>query len=238
MVDSNTGGKRILIVEDDDLAATTLARFLEKQGYAVEVEMRGDRAAARILSSQPDAVVLDGMLPGCDGLDVVREVRAKFRQPIVMLTARGEEMDEILGLELGADDYIAKPAEPRVVLARLRACMRRAGDGTPESRSDVLAFGQLSINRATRSVTLAGREIDFTTAEFDLLWLLAANAGRTLTRDAIFGELRGLEHDGLDRSIDMRISRLRRRLGDDGAAPKRIKTVRGKGYLFSPSDWE
>jgi len=231
--------KRVLLIEDDEITVKTLGRFLEKQGFSVEHEARGDRAVERILAAQPDVVVLDGMLPGKDGFDVCREVRSRYRGPILMLTARDEDPDQILGLELGADDYIPKPAEPRVVLARIRACLRRgaAGAAAPQER-DEFVFGRFRINRAARTVHLGTEEISFTTAEFDLLWLLASNAGTILSRDDIQSKMRGIEHDGLDRSIDMRISRLRKRLGDDPDTPARIKTVRAKGYLFSPTDWE
>jgi len=193
----------------------------------------------RILDARPDAVVLDGMLPGKDGFEVCREVRDRYRGPILMLTSRDEDLDQVLGLELGADDYILKPAEPRVVLARIRACLRRSGGGsTPAGNPDEFAFGKFRINRASRTVLLDHKEIAFTTAEFDLLWLLASHAGTILSRDDIQSRLRGIEHDGLDRSIDMRISRLRKRLGDDSDNPARIKTVRAKGYLFSSTDWD
>lgn len=231
--------KRILLVEDDEIAVKTLGRYLEKQGFLVEHEARGDRAVERILGMQPDAVVLDGLLPGKDGFEVCREVRDRYRGPILMLTSRDEDLDQVLGLELGADDYILKPAEPRVVLARIKACLRRAGHSSAHpSDPDEFAFGRFRINRASRSVQLDGREIPFTTAEFDLLWLLASHAGTILSRDDIQSRLRGIEYDGLDRSIDMRISRLRKRLGDDPDSPARIRTVRAKGYLFSPTDWD
>lgn len=233
---NDPGMKRILLVEDDEIIAKTLSLYLGKQGFLVDHEARGDRAVRRILDTRPDVVVLDGMLPGKDGFEVCREVRERFNGPILMLTARGEDMDQILGLELGADDYMAKPAEPRLVLARIRACLRR-GAGAASEEKDEYAFGQFHISRATRSVHMGKEKIAFTTAEFDLLWLLASNAGKVLSRDDIQSRLRGIEHDGIDRSIDMRISRLRKRLGDDAEDPVRIKTVRAKGYLFSRTDW-
>ena len=231
--------KRILLIEDDEIAVMTLGRFLEKQGLVVEYESKGNLAVQRILESKPDAVVLDGMLPGKDGFDICREVRELYRGPILMLTARDEDLDQVLGLELGADDYILKPAEPRVVLARIRACLRRAGPvaALPDAQ-DEFVFGKFRIDRASRTVHLERKEIALKTAEFDLLWLLASNAGTILSRDDIQSKLRGIEHDGLDRSIDMRISRLRKSLGDDAENPTRIKTVRAKGYLFSRTDWD
>ena len=234
---TNVKAKRVLIVEDDEISLMTLGRFLEKQGLAVEYESNGNLAVQRILDLMPDVVVLDGMLPGKDGFDICREVRDRYRGPILMLTARGEDLDQVVGLELGADDYILNPAQPRVVLARIRACLRRAGAALPEAQ-DEFVFGRFRINRASRTVHLDKSEVPLKTAEFDLLWLLASNAGTILSRDDIQSKLRGIEHDGLDRSIDMRISRLRKSLGDDADNPTRIKTVRAKGYLFSRTDWD
>ena len=230
---------KILLIEDDELAGNLLRRYLEKQGFIVEVETQGDRASGRIMAMQPDAVVLDGMLPGKDGFEVCREARAQYSGPILMLTARDDDVDQVLGLELGADDYIVKPAEPRVVLAHIRACLRRASPRPVAAggESEEYRFGKFHISRTERTVRLDAVEITFSTAEFDLLWLLASRAGEILSRDDIQSHLRGIEHDGLDRAIDMRISRLRKRLGDDAVNPARIKTVRGKGYLFSRTDW-
>ena len=227
----------ILVVEDDEVWARSLGLYLEKNGFQVEIEPRGDTAVAKILSSKPAAVVLDCSLPGKDGFEVCREVRTAYQGVIVMLTARGDDINQVLGLELGADDYIAKPAQPSVVLARLRAHLRRVGpalDATP----DQLTFGRFRISYAARTVHLGETEISFTSAEFELLWLLASNAGTILSRDDIQSNMRGIEHDGVDRSIDMRISRLRKRLGDDAETPTRIKTIRSKGYLFSPVAWD
>ena len=163
-----------------------------------------------------------------------------------MLTARDEDFDQIFGLELGADDYIAKPVQPRLLLARIKALLRRApatplnaaGDAAGPPEPAEMSFGRFRISQATRSSQLGSDSIDLTTAEFDLLWLLARHAGNILSRDDLLQELRGIGFDGLDRSIDARISRLRRKLGDDPENPARIKTVRGKGYLFSKHDWQ
>lgn len=231
---------RILLIEDDEIASKTLGRFLEKEGLYVDYEAIGGQAVQHILDMNPDAVVLDWMLPGKDGLQICREVRrAGYRRPILMLTARQEDLDQVLGLELGADDYIIKPANPRVVLARLRACLRRAEENASVNQNrDELVYGQFRINKTTREVHLGGNEIALTTAEFDMLWLLAINAGSILSRDQIQWKLRSIVHDGVDRSIDMRISRLRKCLGDNADKPIRIKTIRAKGYLFSPIDWD
>lgn len=223
---------RILIVEDDERLATLTQDYLRRNGLDVAIETDGTRAIRRIISEQPDLVLLDVMLPGSDGLTVCREVRPHYSQPILMLTARTEDMDQVLGLEMGADDYVAKPVQPRVLLARIRALLRRS-ESTPVHESPQrLEFGELVIDNGGRSVMLGGRLVDFTSAEYDLLWLLASNAGRILSREDIFERLRGIEYDGQDRSIDVRISRIRPKIGDDPENPKRIKTVRSKGYLF------
>ncbi len=231
---------RILLVEDDTRLAELTAEYLKKNDLEVSIEPRGDTAEARILAEQPDLVILDVMLPGKDGFEVCRGVRQQYRGVILMLTARDEDFDQILGLELGADDYIAKPVQPRVLLARIKALLRRVPAGTGEHAEpdhESMVFGQFRISQATRTASLNGDSIDLTTAEFDLLWLLASHAGNVLSRDDLLQQLRGIGFDGLDRSIDARISRLRKKLNDDPENPTRIKTVRGKGYLFSKHDW-
>lgn len=228
---------RILIVEDDERLANLTKDYLESNGLEVSIEGDGARAIDRIKSEQPDLVVLDLMLPGEDGLAVCRIVRPHYSGPILMLTARTEDLDQVLGLEMGADDYVAKPVRPRVLLARIRALLRRAKE-KPESESDDastekrLTFGPLVIDSSMREAWLNEESIDLTSAEFDLLWLLARNAGHVLTREEIFHQLRGIEYDGQDRSIDVRVSRIRPKVGDDPINPRRIKTVRSKGYLF------
>lgn len=228
---------KILIVEDDEAWAKSLRMYLERNGLQVEIEPRGDHAVQHILLSKPAAVVLDCMLPGKDGFQVCHAVRKGYDGIIIMLTARDGDMDQVLGLELGADDYVAKPAEPRVVLARIRAHLRRLAPHDADPEPEQLAFGKFRISAAARTVHLGEAEILFTSAEFELLWLLASHAGAILSRDEIQSSMRGIEHDGVDRSIDMRISRLRKRLGDDAETPTRIKTIRSKGYLFSPVAW-
>lgn len=235
---SNEESWNILIVEDDERLATLTKDYLESNGLSVSIESDGSRAIERIKNEQPDLVVLDLMLPGEDGLAVCRIVRPHYQGPILMLTARTEDLDQVLGLEMGADDYVAKPVRPRVLLARIRALLRRMKDnqaaeneqgGRSETRLD---FGNLVVDSAMREAWLNGESIDLTSAEFDLLWLLGSNAGRVLTREEIFNNLRGIEYDGQDRSFDVRISRIRPKIGDDPMNPKRIKTVRSKGYLF------
>lgn len=224
----------ILIVEDDQRLAELTRDYLLSNGLSAAIEMDGAQAAARILQEQPDLVVLDLMLPGEDGLSICRKVRGQYEGPILMLTARTDDMDQVLGLEMGADDYVCKPVRPRVLLARIRALLRRMeGNEVPlagERRR--LQFGQLVIDNAMREAWLGEQAIELTSAEFDLLWLLTSNAGRILSREEIFNALRGIEYDGQDRSIDVRISRIRPKIGDDPMHPRLIKTVRSKGYLF------
>jgi two-component system response regulator RstA len=221
---------RVLIVEDDERLASLTQEYLIRNGLEVGVEADGTRAIRRIIDEQPDMVVLDLMLPGADGLTVCREVRPHYSLPILMLTARTDDMDQVLGLEMGADDYVAKPAQPRVLLARIRALLRRTEK--VEEGQQRLDFGELVIDNGARAVLLHDEPVEFTSAEYDLLWLLASNAGKILSREDIFERLRGIEYDGQDRSIDVRISRIRPKIGDDPENPRRIKTVRSKGYLF------
>lgn len=224
---------RVLLVEDDPELAAMIADFLKPEGFLVDIERRGDVAPARIIGETPDVVILDVNLPGLDGFSICRAVRSEFQGPILILTARGEEIDEVIGLEVGADDFMAKPVRPRVLLARLRAHLRKApaADAVPaESRIQV---GGLVIDASRRVLELAGTPVDLTTAEFDLLWLLAEHTGQVLSRNDIHQRIHGLQYDGLDRSIDLRISRLRKKLGDDPQNPQRIKSVRGVGYLLS-----
>lgn len=238
--------KKILIIEDDTRLAELVSNYLKRQGYDVIVHSRGDNAEAAIKEIAPDLVILDVMLPGKSGFDVCRDVRPFYKGPILIMTASEDDIDEIIGLELGADDYMSKPVEPRLLLAHIRALLRRKDSEPVEdnhSENDnilpqrlKLVFGNLVIDADNRAVLMNDKPVDFTTAEFDLLWLLASHAGQILSRDDILNALRGIEFDGLDRSIDARISRLRRRLGDDLENPRFIKTVRAKGYLFL--QWE
>ncbi|PWQ93535.1 response regulator [Leucothrix arctica] len=232
----------ILLVEDDKRLSDLMVEYLEKQGLKVAVEYRGDTAVKRIIDMQPDLVVLDLMLPGLDGLEVCRQVRPQYDAPILMLTAKDEDFDQVVGLELGADDYVIKPVQPRVLLARVRSLLRRIKpvsvvENAVASIPDSLVFGRLAINTASRSVMLSGSVLELTTQEYELLYLLASNAGQVLSRDAILTSLSGIEYDGLDRSVDIRISRLRKLLETDPARPTGIKTVRAQGYLFVADGW-
>lgn len=228
----------ILVVEDDKSLADWIQEYLTNQGYRVSVVNRGDTAVAQITSIMPDLVVLDGMLPGLDGLDVCKAVRPDYSGPIVMLTARDEEIDEVLGLEVGADDYLTKPVKPRILLARIKTLLRRHSPASPAvgQRHKIVLSG-LSIDQSSRVVTLDNKAIKISSNEFDVLWLLAEKAGQLVTRDELVTKLRGFEYDGFDRSIDLRVSRLRKKLGDDPAEPYRIKTIWGKGYLFAKDGW-
>jgi len=233
----------ILLVEDDTRLSALIQEYLQKQAMVVSIEHRGDLACERILSESPDLVILDLMLPGMDGLEVCKVVRPQFTGPILMLTARDEDIDQVVGLEIGADDYVTKPVQPRVLLARIRALLRRVPQNDPLLEVPALEksecrYGCFKISTAAREAWLYDEVLELTTNEFDLLWLLASNPGEIFTRDAILDSLRGIDYDGMDRSVDIRISRLRKKLGDDTQRPFRIKTIRGKGYLFVKDAWD
>jgi len=243
-------GAHILLVEDDIDLAEWIADYLMGRDFKVTTCHRGDEAVDLILSLNPDIVLLDGMLPGMDGLDVCKAVRATFANPIIMITARDEEIDEVLGLEMGADDYITKPVRARVLLARIRGLLRREDNsrkadnvssyqltGEQLESKGVLKFSGLVISEQARSVTLDGELIKVSSNEFDVLWFLATKAGQVVSRKELVSHFRGFDYDGFDRSIDLRISRLRKKLKDDSSEPFRIKTIWGKGYLFANDVW-
>jgi DNA-binding response OmpR family regulator len=231
----------ILLIEDDNRLAQLTATYLEQNGLRVAVEERGDRALERFAREKPRLVLLDLLLPGKDGLSICRELRRVHDVPILILTARDTDLDHVIGLEAGADDYVMKPVDPMVLLARVRALLRRAERGSAASavdRKPDLTLGALRISETSREVWLHGHAVPLTTQEFELLSLLAHRAGELVSRDEVFRTMRGIDYDGLDRSIDGRVSKLRRKLGDDATAPTRIKTVWGKGYLLVPDAWE
>jgi DNA-binding response OmpR family regulator len=232
------GRTDILLVEDDRRLAALTARYLEQNGFSVVVEARGDQALAQFARVRPRIVLLDLMLPGMDGLSICREMRKQFDGPILIFTAKDTDIDQVIGLEAGADDYVCKPADPIVVLARTRALLRRAeqSDSTQGRRDDIV-LGGLRISEASQQVWLDGQATTLTTQEFELLVLLARRSGHVLSREEIYRSIRGIEYDGMDRSIDGRISRLRKKLNDDADAPTRFKTVWGKGYLLAPDAW-
>jgi DNA-binding response OmpR family regulator len=224
---------QILLVEDDARLAALISAFLTTQGFEVRAVADGRVAIAAILAEPPDCVILDMLLPGADGLEVCRTVRGRYRGFILVLTAQDEDIHEVVALDTGADDYLAKPVRPQVLLARLRALLRRGARlGGSDVQGACILAGDLAIDGDRRAVHRAGVPVALTDAEFDLLWLLATRAPAVLSRDELVAELRGIEFDGLDRSIDMRVSKLRRKLGDDQAPHQRIRTVRGRGYLF------
>lgn len=224
---------KIVLVEDDPELASLVRDYLVKNGYQVDIVSNGADAVQQIPIEQPDLVILDIMLPRISGMDVCREVRPVYKGPILMLTALDDDIDQMLGLELGADDYIIKPVQPRLLLARIRTLLRRVPDigRTPAAHTSnsIINTGTLTINTGNRSVSIEGKHIDLTSAEFELLLLLAQDIGHVVDRDTIIQELRGFDYDGLDRSIDRRISRLRKKLSI-GTQHSVIKTIRGKGY--------
>ncbi|MFT5084884.1 MAG: DNA-binding response OmpR family regulator [Lentisphaeria bacterium] len=226
----------VLLAEDDDRLASLVKDYLENNGFKVVVEGMGHNVPRAVSELLPDIVILDVMLPGKDGLTICKEIRPKFEGPILMLTARDSDMDQVLGLEFGADDYVIKPAEPRVLLARIRALLRRSQIETKTGEAELL-FGPLSVNAPARKVTLKGEEVPFSTHEFDLLNELAKKAGVILSREYLFNVIYSRPYDGLDRTIDVRISHIRKKLGDSSDNPSKIKTVWGKGYLFVADAW-
>lgn len=231
----------ILLVEDDEELAHWTQEYLSNKGFQVDVTASGLEAVAKINANPPDLVLLDGMLPDLDGLDVCRQVRPGYNNPIIMLTARDEEIDEVLGLEVGADDYITKPVRARALLARIRGHLRRSQSSTANKPQDTpvsqIQLNELLIDKQNLSVTLRGESISMTSAEFDVLWLLAQKAGEVVSRQELVNQLRGFDYDGFDRSIDLRVSRIRKKLGDDPNEPYLIKTIWGKGYLFARESW-
>lgn len=224
--------ERILLVEDDPRLAEMLSEYLGQAGFLITVAPLGTAALERLSGAEFDAIVLDLMLPDMDGLDVCRQVRASADTPVLMLTGRGDAIDRIVGLELGADDYLAKPFQPRELLARLRAILRRRVRGR-ESAERPLHFGRLEIDTAARAVRLDGVPCDLTGYQFDLLVALAAKAGRVLSREVLMDLVKGEHLEAFDRSIDVHMSRIRAAIEDDPKKPRRVITVRGAGYVFA-----
>jgi DNA-binding response OmpR family regulator len=219
----------VLLVEDDRRLATLTRDYLERHGLVVTLAADGPRGLELARRQRFDVVLLDLMLPGMDGLDLCRALRQHSDVPVVMITARGEEADRVLGLEIGADDYLAKPFSARELLARIRAIVRRVrGQAGPRTRA--VSVGPLALDPASRSATLDGRPLDLTGYEFDLLLCLAERAGRVLSREQLMELARGSAEEAFDRAVDVHISRLRQKLGDDPRQPRFIRTVRGVGY--------
>ena len=223
---------RLLIIDDDARLAAMVSDYLGAAGFTVERRLTGREGLAALDRAAFDAVILDVMLPDLDGFEVCRNIRARAQTPILMLTARGEETDRIVGLEIGADDYLPKPFNPRELLARIRAILRR-GRGAVHKADATLRFGRLQIDPGSRLVRVDGDEKTLTSYQFDLLAALADNAGRVLNRDRLMDLVKGEELEALDRSIDVHISRIRLAIEDDPKRPRRILTVRGSGYVFA-----
>ena len=222
--------ERILLIEDDQRLAELVKKYLTDAGFSIIAANTGGTGLTLHDRESFDALILDLMLPDMDGLDVCRKIRARAQTPILMLTARGEAMDRVVGLEMGADDYLPKPFEPRELLARLRAILRRSKS---DNRADIMHFGRLEIDTGAREVRLDGKSKPLTSYQFALLVVLAQHAGRVMSRDAIMDLMKHEPLEAFDRSIDVHISRVRAAIEDDVKRPRRIITVRGAGYVFA-----
>jgi len=229
--------QHILLVEDDVRLSQLIAQFLSQNNFNVEVIQRGDTVVDYVSTTSPDLILLDVMLPHLDGFSILRKLREFYTKPVLFLTAKDSDFDHVKGLEIGADDYIIKPIEPHVLLARINSALRRAIPHI-HAHHQQLVFGHLSIDKDTCAVTLAQKAVELTSHEFELLWLLASQAGETQSRDFIHQQMLGREYDGLDRSVDVRVSRLRKKLNDDLKNPTKIITVWGKGYVFCNTAWD
>ncbi|TXR54955.1 response regulator [Reinekea thalattae] len=227
--------KKILLIDDNVDSAASLQQYLSGNDYEVSVQADSTMALARIQEEQPDIVIIEMDLKAESGLTICKLSRKDFHGGIFLLSHRVDELDQVLGLDMGADDFLSRAASPRLILAKCNAYLRRqlrSLDDDKKLPDDRLAFGPLVIDNSMREAWLNRKSIDLTSAEFDLLWLLASHAGEVLSREDIFSKLRGIEYDGQDRSVDVRVSRIRPKIGDDPVHPRRIKTVRSKGYLF------
>jgi two-component system, OmpR family, response regulator RegX3 len=231
------GRRTVLLVDDEDSITTPLAEALAREGFDAEVARTAAEALELAGTIDPDLVLLDLMLPDGSGLDVCRELRRESRVPIIMVTARGDEADRVVGLELGADDYVTKPFSAREVVARMRAVLRRAEPAEPEADGGALAVGDLRVDSARRTAAIDGRTLDLSRKEFDVLLLLAREAGRVVTRERLLEEVWETTWFGSTKTLDVHVSALRKKLGDDPAAPRYLHTVRGVGFrLATPED--
>jgi len=225
---------RILVIDDDVELCSLVREYLESEGYESESVHDGERGLQRALTGDPMLVVLDVMLPGMNGFDVLRRIRDTSRIPVLLLTARGQDVDRIVGLEIGADDYLPKPFNPRELVARIRAILRRTKDGDrTASAPQMLAVGDVELDPATRTVRQAGQPVELTSVEFNLLEVLLREAGRVVTRERLVNAVLSRKFSPFDRSIDMHVSKVRKKLGDSDGSPEHIKTVRGVGYIFA-----
>jgi DNA-binding response OmpR family regulator len=225
---------RVLVVDDDAGIRDLLADYLAKQGMTVKTARDGKEMDERLAGFDPDLVVMDLMMPGEDGLSLTRRLKSDRDVPVIMLSARGEDIDRIVGLEVGADDYLPKPFNPRELLARIRAVLRRGAAKGAEAQGEAVRFGPFALDLASQSLSREGEDIPLTQAEFTLLKIFVEHPNRALSRDQIMDWLKGFERDPFDRSIDVRVTRLRKKLEDDPANPVYIRTVWGQGYLFAP----
>lgn len=225
----------IVYVEDDERLARLTMQYLASHRIQVHLVTRGDQAVAEVLKVRPDVVLLDLMLPGIDGLEVCRQIRARLDVPIIMVTARTEEADRVIGLEGGADDYVSKPFQSRELLARIRAQARR-GRGESGPRAERIEVGALTIDAATMEVTVNGAPVSLTTIEFSLLHALAQRAGRVLAREQLLQLVHGTADEAFDRSIDVVVSRIRAKIEVDARMPRLLKTIRGVGYMLTPGE--
>jgi two-component system response regulator RstA len=230
--------QKLLIVEDDAKLNVMLGDYFKTQGFNVKTVYDGGESVDLIESFQPDITILDLMLPGQDGLSICRDVRDSYNGKILMLTASDDDFDHVAALETGADDFVSKPIKPRVLLARVRNLLRRPAEDTIAMEANNIQVGRLKVCQNSRSCRLGECDVSLTDSEFDLLWLLAKSAGEVLSRDYLTRQLRGIDYDGIDRTIDNRIVTLRKKLFDDATNPKGIITVRGKGYLFVTDGWK
>lgn len=228
--------QKLIIVEDDIKLQQMLSDYFMSQGFSVITVDKGTDAPEMILNEKPALVLLDLMLPGQDGLSVCRQIRDAYNGKILMLTASDDDFDHVAALEIGADDFVNKPIKPRVLLARVRMLLRRP-DVAVNQDANNCRYGALKLNRIRRECQLADQTINLTDGEFDLLWLLATSAEQVLSRESLTKALRGIEYDGVDRTIDNRVVTLRKKLNDTTTPPKKILTVRGKGYMFMPDTW-
>ncbi|ELP5898742.1 response regulator [Vibrio vulnificus] len=228
--------QKLIIVEDDIKLQQMLSDYFMSQGFSVITVDNGTEAPEMILNEKPALVLLDLMLPGQDGLSVCRQIRDAYNGKILMLTASDDDFDHVAALEIGADDFVNKPIKPRVLLARVRMLLRRP-DVAVNQDANNCRYGTLKLNRIRRECQLAEQTINLTDGEFDLLWLLATSAEQVLSRESLTKALRGIEYDGVDRTIDNRVVTLRKKLNDTTTPPKKILTVRGKGYMFMPDTW-
>lgn len=227
--------RTILVVDDDERLRDLVAEYLKSRGFGVATAADGEDGLARVKSGGIDIVVLDVMLPGKDGFEICRELRTFSRVPVIMLTARGDETDRIVGLEIGADDYMPKPFNPRELLARVQAVLRRVEQ--PPEKSATLNAGPISVDQDRRIALLSGEQLELTTTEFEILRTLVANAGRVIPRERLMELARGEEFASFDRSVDVHVSHIRKKLNDDPKNPRFLKTVRGIGYTI-PRDPE